>query len=53
MESTRSLLGHAAQERQSTDPDAAKALNRAVRLLNEEVALRDLLAMYRSVLYQG
>lgn len=30
-----------------------KTLNRAVRLLNEEVGLRDLLQMYRSALYQG
>lgn len=38
---------------QAGDPDTAKVLNRAVRLLNEENALRDLLQMYRSVLYQG
>lgn len=38
---------------QAADPEAAKVLNRAVRLLNEENALRDLLHMYRSVLYQG
>lgn len=35
------------------DPETARVLNRAVRLLNEENALRDLVQMYRSVLYQG
>jgi len=33
--------------------DDARTLNRAVRLLKEESGLRDLVAMYRSALYQG
>lgn len=33
--------------------DDARVLNRAVRLLKEEAGLRDLVAMYRSALYQG
>lgn len=33
--------------------DDARVLNRAVRLLKEESGLRDLVAMYRSALYQG
>ena len=33
--------------------DTTRTLNRAVRLLKEESALRDLLQMYRSALYQG
>lgn len=33
--------------------DALRVLNRATRLLNEEVGLRDLVQMYRSALYQG
>ncbi|GAB2734976.1 hypothetical protein GCM10027019_13010 [Melaminivora jejuensis] len=33
--------------------DTARVLNRAVRLLKEESALRELLQMYRSALYQG
>lgn len=35
------------------DPAQAKALNRAARVLGEEIALRDLLQMYRNVLFQG
>lgn len=31
----------------------SRTLNRAVRLLKEETNLRDLVAMYRSALYQG
>jgi type III secretion protein X len=33
--------------------DGSRELNRAVRLLKEETNLRDLVAMYRSALYQG
>lgn len=33
--------------------DALRVLNRATRLLSEEVNLRDLVQMYRSALYQG
>ena len=35
------------------DADRLRVLNRATRLLNEECQLRDLVQMYRSVLYQG
>jgi type III secretion protein X len=35
------------------DTDNSRVLNRAVRVLKEEVNLRELLQMYRSVLYQG
>ena len=35
------------------DADQLRVLNRATRLLNEECQLRDLVQMYRSVLYQG
>lgn len=53
LESTLKTLTQAAQDHHSENPDSAKTLNRAVRLLNEEVGLRDLLQMYRSALYQG
>lgn len=33
--------------------DQSRVLNRALRLLNEELHLRDLLQMYRNALYQG
>ena len=39
--------------RDSRNPEDARALNRAVRLLKDEAGLRDLVAMYRSALYQG
>lgn len=35
------------------DSDTARLLERAARVLNEEANLRELLTMYRSVLYQG
>jgi type III secretion protein X len=53
MDSALDTLREAAQERQADNPESARQLNRAVRLLNEEVGLRDLLQMYRSALYQG
>ncbi len=53
MERAMVLIQQSAQELQQNDPEAAKMLNRAGRLLNDEVGLRDLLQMYRSVLYQG
>lgn len=46
-------IGEAAQHEQPDNPDAQKVLNRASRLLAEESGLRDLLQMYRSVLFQG
>jgi len=33
--------------------ESSRTINRAVRLLNEEVGLRELAQMYRSALYQG
>jgi type III secretion protein X len=36
-----------------TGTEQLRVVNRAARLLNEECGLRDLLQMYRSVLYQG
>ncbi len=53
MDGTLSTLREAVQAQQGQDPDTAKLLNRAVRLLHDEVGLRDLLQMYRSALYQG
>lgn len=53
LEGAIATIRQSAENAQSSDPDAAKILNRASRLLNEEVGLRDLLQMYRSVLYQG
>jgi type III secretion protein X len=47
IEAQQALLLEAGQNVQS------RALNRAVRLLNEDKGLRDLLQMYRSALYQG
>lgn len=38
---------------QSQNQDDARALNRALRLLKDEAGLRELVAMYRSALYQG
>jgi len=53
MDGTLSTLREAVQAQQGQDSDTAKLLNRAVRLLNDEVGMRDLLQMYRSALYQG
>ena len=53
MNSCLASLRQAAQSSESSDPEKAKLLGRAVRLLNEESSLRDLLQMYRSALYQG
>jgi type III secretion protein X len=53
MDGAMAEIGRQAQEMQSNDPETTKVLNRATRLLNEEVGLRDLLQMYRSVLFQG
>lgn len=46
-------LSNAAEQAQQNGDESGKALNRAVRLLKEETGLRDLVAMYRSALYQG
>lgn len=40
-------------ERTEQDGDARRILNRAIRVLKNEAGLRELLAMYRSALYQG
>jgi type III secretion protein X len=53
MDGAMAEIGRRAQEMQPNDPETTKVLNRATRLLNEEVGLRDLLQMYRSVLFQG
>lgn len=53
LEGTLSALTDAATTAAVVEPEDGKVLNRAVRLLNEEVNLRDLLQMYRSALYQG
>ena len=53
LDGARGALAQAAQARQESDPAAARTLNRAVRLLGDEAGLHDLIAMYRSVLYQG
>lgn len=46
-------LSSAAEQAQQNGDDNGKTLNRAVRLLKEETGLRELVAMYRSTLYQG
>lgn len=48
-------LRDAAAQRPAGDggDDDLRILNRATRLLGEEVSLRDLVQMYRSTLYQG
>ena len=49
------LRDAAAQRQPAGDggDDDLRMLNRATRLLSEEVGLRDLVQMYRSTLYQG
>ena len=49
LDGAREMLRGAAEN----DPEGAKTLNRAARLLNDEADLRDLLQMYRSMLLQG
>ena len=46
-------LGQSAEAMQSGDPDGAKVLNRAVRVLREDAGLRELVQMYRSAIHQG
>lgn len=41
------------REAAAGQPESARELTRAARLLAEDAALRDLLQMYRSLLYQG
>lgn len=42
-----------AAELQASDPASAKVIQRAAKLLNDELGLRDLLHDYRSALFQG
>lgn len=53
MDGALATLRQEADAARESNPEKATVLNRAVRLLNEENSLRDLLQMYRSVLYQG
>ena len=53
LQTTLEGLSAAAEQSQDRNPEDARALNRAVRLLKDEAGLRDLVAMYRSALYQG
>jgi type III secretion protein X len=53
LDSTLDSIRQAASELHLSDPEGEKVLNRAGRLLAEEVNLRDLLQMYRSALYAG
>lgn len=53
LQATLEGLFAAAEQSQDRNPEDARALNRAVRLLKDEAGLRDLVAMYRSALYQG
>ncbi|MBS1196621.1 MAG: hypothetical protein H6R18_406 [Proteobacteria bacterium] len=53
MESVRTFIGQSVEAMQGNDPEGAKILNRASRLLNEEGDLRALLQMYRTALQQG
>ena len=46
-------LRQAAGQGENLAEQDIRALNRAVRLLNEESGLRELVSMYRSTLYQG
>lgn len=49
----KQLRDVAAQRQPAGGDDELRILNRATRLLSEEVGLRDLVQMYRSALYQG
>lgn len=51
LEQARAALQQAATRR--TDPTDQRALQRAARALDEDLALRDLASMYRNVLHQG
>ncbi len=54
LDSALQQLRDVAAQRQPADgDDELRILNRATRLLSEEVGLRDLVQMYRSALYQG
>lgn len=53
MDDTRAGFIDAAVRQRSESPQAARVLERAGRLLGEEVNLRELLQMYRAALLQG
>jgi type III secretion protein X len=53
MERMLATLRQASDRRRSADPQVARRLDRAVRLLAEEADLRELLAMYRAALLKG
>ena len=46
-------LQQAAEEAHSSDPDGAKVLNRAIRVLSDDQALREQIRAYCSALFQG
>lgn len=46
-------LQQSAEEIRSNDPDGAKVLNRAIRVLSDDKALRDLVHDYCNTLHQG
>jgi type III secretion protein X len=46
-------LQQGAEDARSSDPDGAKVLNRAIRVLNDDKALRDLVHDYCNALHQG
>lgn len=53
LQATQAELDRMASEMQSSDPESAKIINRAARVLREDAGLRELLRMYRSALHQG
>lgn len=53
LQTTLAGLDRMASELQSSNPEDAKIVNRAARVLREDAGLRDLLRMYRSALHQG
>ena len=53
LNSTLGNLQKFSDDIQGSDAEGAKIINRASRLLTEEAGLRELVQMYRSVLYQG
>lgn len=50
---TLGALTQSAEEMQPVDPEGAKTLNRAIRVLREDASLRELIQMYRSAVHQG
>ena len=52
-DSTLKTLQQAADEVRTSDPDALKQLNRAIRVLQDEKSMRDLINDYRNALHKG